>query len=63
MIDRQIVAILDRLHRLETGVVDPCRWSYNGTKDSYSYIHLVLEGRAVIGEYTRTNYFPNQPVG
>ena len=41
---RQIVAILDRLHRLERGVVTPCRWTYNGTKDSYACDHLVLEG-------------------
>lgn len=60
MIGRQIVSILDRLHRLETGATDPCRWTYNGIKDSYSCDHLVLEGRAVIGEYERHNYFPNR---
>ena len=60
VLDRQIVSILDRLHRLETGVVDPCRWRYDGARDSYSCDHLVLEGGAVIGEYERRNYFPNR---
>lgn len=61
-VDRQVVAILDRLHRLEIGVTEPCRWRYDGVRDSYSGDHLTLEGHAVVGEYERRNYFPNRPV-
>jgi hypothetical protein len=57
-LERQILASLDRLHRdaAEAGP-SPCRWHYNGTRDTYSCSHITLTGKAVIGRVESMNRY------
>ena len=55
-VERQITASLDQLHREMVGK-EPCRWTYDGGKDTYSCPHLALTGKAVIGRVESFNSY------
>ena len=59
VLERQILAALDRIHR-DLADNQPCRWQYDGGQDKYSCPHLTLTGRAVIGRVETMNHYPNQ---
>ena len=54
-----MLAALDRLHR-ELAERQPCRWSYDGGRDTYSCPHLSVTGRDVVNRVNGMNYYPMQ---
>ena len=55
-VERQIVAALDQIHRELAGAA-PCRWSYQGVKDTYTCPHTSVTGRQVVDRVESFNYF------
>jgi len=56
--DQQIQSGLDQIHRELIQSRAPCRWAYDGTKDTYQCPHLTLTGKAVITRVERFNHYP-----
>ena len=50
LVDRQIVAALDRLHCEGGFGHEPCVWGYEGWRDVYFCQHAELKGAVVIGQ-------------
>jgi hypothetical protein len=56
LLDKQIVAVLDRLHVEQIGRTQrghglpPCRWEYLPTVDVYRCCHMTILGRTVVDQ-------------
>ena len=59
ILERQMLAALDRLHR-ELAGRQSCRWSYDGGRDTYSCPHLSVTGREVVDRVDDMNLFSIQ---
>ncbi len=56
IIERQILSTLDRLHR-DLADSQPCRWQYDGLRDTYSCCHMSLTGKEVISRVEMMNHY------
>ena len=50
IVDKQITAVLDRLHAQNGHGRKPCRWMYNGSFDYYQCVHTGYQGSIVIAQ-------------